>query len=349
MVRISRALVSAALGVGLMLLALQSTGPIVAQDKSKEKPKAAPKISISDPEKLKDDKDYAMQGEYEGSVTLNSGEKKIAVQVIAKGEGKFAVKQLFGGLPGAGWDGKDALMLEAKLNDDGTATITGKEMSGAIAGGKLTLKDGMKIDTTLNKVARSSPSLGAKPPEGAIVLFAKEGDEANWNGGKLIELPDGKYLNTGIKSKQSFGNFKLHIEFRLPWMPNSSGQGRGNSGVYMQDRYELQVLDSFGLKGENNECGGIYTLHKPSVNMCLPPMTWQTYDIDFTAATFDGDKKTANARATILHNGVKIHDNVEISKSTGGGQSESAKPGPIQLQNHGNPLVFRNIWVVEAK
>jgi hypothetical protein len=349
MLRISRVFISAALGVGLMLLAFQSTGPIVAQDKAKEKPKAKPRIAINDPEKLKDDKDFAIQGEYEGNIVLNRGEVKIGVQVIAKGEGTFMVKQLMGGLPGAGWDGKTETNYTAKLNEDGTATIAGPNISGTIAAGKLTLKDGMKIDTSLSKVARTSPTIGAKPPQGAIVLFEKPGDEANWNGGKIIELSDGKFLNTGIKTKQPFGNFKAHVEFRLPWMPNSSGQGRGNSGFYMQDRYELQVLDSFGLKGENNECGGIYTLHKPSVNMCLPPMTWQTYDIDFTAATFDGDKKTAPAKVTVVHNGVKIHDGAELKGPTGGGQPESAKPGPIQLQNHGDPLVFRNIWVVEVK
>jgi hypothetical protein len=110
------------------------------------------------------------------------------------------------------------------------------------------------------------------------------------------------------------------------------------------------VLDSFGLKGENNECGGIYTQHKPLVNMCLPPLAWQTYDIEFTPAEFDADgKKTKNARTTILHNGVKIHDNVEHPKECPAGQKETAKPGPFQLQDHGDPVVYNNIWVVEVK
>ncbi len=312
----------------------------------KDKPK---KVVVSEPKEIKDDKDYSIQGEYEGSIILNRGEQKVGVQVIAKGEGKFAVKMLAGGLPGAGWDGKSETTAEAKLGEDGAATITGKTLQGSIAGGKLKLKDGMKIDTTLSRVERTSSTIGEKAPEGADVLFAKPGDEANWTGGKLVELSDGKFLNNGIKTKKLYGSFKAHIEFRLPWMPGSTGQGRGNSGFYLQDRYELQILDSFGLKGENNECGGIYTLHKPSVNMCLPPMVWQTYDIDFTAAEFDGDKKTKSARVTILHNGVKIHDHVELKNPTGGGQPESTKPGAIQLQNHGDPLVFRNAWIVEKK
>ncbi len=342
-----------ACAVGVASLSLD---PAAAQDpKTKDKEKAKPpakpaRIAVSEPKELADDKDFAIQGEYEGAMVLNSGEKKIGVQVVAKGAGKFAVKVLIGGLPGAGADPKaEPMTAEAKRGDGDSAEITGKTLSGSIGGGKLTLKDGMKIDSTLTKVARTSPTVGAKPPEGAEVLFTKAGDEANWTGGKLVSLSDGKFLNTGIKTKKAFGSFTAHVEFRLPWMPNSSGQGRGNSGFYVQDRYEIQVLDSFGLKGENNECGGIYTLHKPSVNMCLPPMAWQTYDIEFTAAKFDGDTKTYPATLTLTHNGVKIHDKVELKGPTGGGQPESAKPGPIQLQNHGDPLVFRNIWVVETK
>ncbi len=331
--------------VSLSLL-LAGALAVAAPAQVKDKPK---KIAISELKDLKEDKDFAIQGEYVGRATLEIDSGRIGVQVMAKSEGKFAVKVLSGGLPGQGWDGKSEMIAEAIRGEDGTATITGKTLKGTIAGGKLTLKDGAKMDTKFNRVERKSPTLGEKAPEGADILFAKPGDETNWTGGKLVELSDGKFLNTGIKTKKLYGSFKAHIEFRLPWMPASGGQGRGNSGFYLQDRYELQILDSFGLKGENNECGGIYTLHKPSVNMCLPPMVWQTYDIDFTAAEFDGDKKSKPARVTVLHNGVKIHDNVELKGPTGGGQPESTKPGAIQLQNHGDPLVFRNAWIIEKK
>ncbi len=314
----------------------------------KEEPKKPVRIAVSDPKDVKDDADFAVQGEYEGNITLNRGAVKVGAQVVAKGGGAFAVKVLSGGLPGAGWDEKSVIAeLTAKRGEKDVA-IEGKEFAGTIGGGELTLKGGLKIDTKLKKVERKSPTLGLEAPKGAVVLFGQEGDEKNWAGGKLVELSDGKFLNNGIKTKQAFGGFTAHVEFRLPWMPNSRGQERGNSGVYLQDRYECQVLDSFGLKGENNECGGLYTLHKPKVNMCLPPLAWQTYDIEFAPGTFEGEKTTKPARATIKHNGVVIHDDVELPRRTDGGK-ESGNPGVLQFQNHGDPVVFRNVWVVEKK
>lgn len=327
--------------LGVAALALAGLPGSAADEKKKDAPKKE-RIAVNEPEKLKADPDFAVQGEYEG--------EKVGAQVVARGGGEFDVRVLAGGLPGAGWDGKTQTKATARRGEDGVAAISGPNTSGAIVGGKLTVKSGLAPEITLTKVERKSKTLGEKPPAGAVVLFEKPGDETNWNGGKLVELSDGKYLNVGVTSKQKFGAFKAHVEFRLPWMPNSTGQGRGNSGVYLQDRYECQVLDSFGLSGENNECGGIYTQHKPKVNMCLPPMVWQTYDIEFAPAQFDGEgKKTKNGRATILHNGVKIHDDVEFPKECPGGQKEATTPGPFQLQNHGDPVVYRNIWVVEAK
>jgi hypothetical protein len=149
-------------------------------------------------------------------------------------------------------------------------------------------------------------------------------------------------------SKRTFGDHFLHIEFRTPFMPASRGQARGNSGVYVQGRYEVQVLDSFGLEGKDNECGGIYRLAAPRVNMCFPPLAWQTYDIDFVAARYDAaGKKVANARITVKHNGVTIHDNLELPSATPGYKPEGPEKLGLFLQNHGNPVVFRNIWVIE--
>jgi len=135
------------------------------------------------------------------------------------------------------------------------------------------------------------------------------------------------------------------LDALLPFMPSARGQKRGNSGVYLQDRYEIQVLDSFGLKGEANECGAIYTKTKPAVHMCYPPLIWQTYDVDFTSAKFDSGKKIKNAVTTVKHNGVLIHEQVQIDGPTGRGKPETPAGGPIHLQDHGNPVRYRNIWI----
>jgi hypothetical protein len=313
-------------------------------------PKKLPRIAINDPAKLKDNPDFAVQGEYVS--TMKAGDitpkGKVGIQVIAEGDGRFRAVVYGGGLPGSGWNGKQPNTMPAVRENGKVAFKSEKrDIIGHIADGAIILDASSR---TFVKVMPKSPTLGAKPPAGAVVLYGGPEDVSKWNGGKVVELSDGKFLGVGETSKQAFGAFHAHVEFRLPWMPNSRGQGRGNSGVYVQNRYEIQVLDSFGLKGENNECGGIYTQYKPSVNMCLPPMQWQTYDIDFTPATFDAaGKKTGPARLTVLHNGVKIHDNIALKGSCPGGQPETPKPGPFQLQNHGDPVVYRNIWVVEKK
>jgi hypothetical protein len=334
----------------LPLIAVLLASFAAAQEK-KDAPKAkakAPRIAINDPAEAAKDPDFAIQGEYEGEFATSAGARKIGAQVVARGSGNFYVRILPGGLPGAGWDGKTKTEGKA-ATENGKVVITGDNLSGAIANGTLSLKEG-----TLKRVERKSPTLGEKAPQGAVVLFDKPDDIAKWSDAQVIKLSDGEYLGCtpgkNILSKAAFKNCKLHMEFREPWMPNSSGQGRGNSGLYLQNRYELQILDSFGLKGENNECGGFYTQYAPSVNMCLPPLLWQTYDIEFTAAQLGSDGKvTQPARATVLHNGVKIQDNVALKGPTPGGQKEEDKPGPMHLQWHGDPLVYRNIWVAETK
>ena len=134
------------------------------------------------------------------------------------------------------------------------------------------------------------------------------------------------------------GHFRLHVEFRVPYMPEAQGQGRGNSGVYLQGRYEVQVLDSYGLKSRDNDCGGIYKVATPRVNACKAPTVWQTYDIDFHAPVFEDGKKVEPARITVRQNGVEIHEDVAIThrqhRRRPGRRPEHARPdhapGPRQ-------------------
>lgn len=291
-------------------------------------------VAFTDPKSAGED--YEIQGEYAAN--------GLGAQIIALGDGKFRAVFFTGGLPGAGWDKSPKVELEARQangtirfvseqDPKGTAELT----DGVIEGN---MEDGRKF--RLRKTTRQSPTLGLKPPAGAKVLF--DGSDAKAWDGKVTE--EG-FLKAGTRTKESFTNFTLHVEFRLPFMPTARGQGRGNSGVYLQDRYEVQVLDSFGLRGENNECGGIYTVARPILNMCFPPLAWQTYDIDFTTARFDeSGKKVADAVATVRLNGVVVQDHQAIPRSTGGGKPESNSGGPIQLQDHGDPVVYRNIWIV---
>ncbi|MEU1303413.1 family 16 glycoside hydrolase [Streptomyces shenzhenensis] len=151
-----------------------------------------------------------------------------------------------------------------------------------------------------------------------------------------------------IRTKEAYQDFKLHVEFRVPLLPDDvTGQNRGNSGVYLQDRYELQILDSYGdTTLDTNEAGAIYLKKAPDVNAATAPETWQTYDITFRAARFDDSgRKTADARVTVVWNGKKVHDDVALDGPTGGGAPEGPSAGAIRLQDHGNTVRFRNLRV----
>lgn len=322
-----------------VLLAMLLAGAGVAQGFAADGP------AITDPAKA--GPDYGVQGEYQGALNLPDQELKVGAQVIALGDGKFRGVFFFGGLPGDGWSRGGQMLEVDSTTDDGKVTFAGDNGSAKLVDGKLVVTDiGGNEIAKLEKVERKSPTLGAKPPAGAKVLFDGSSVD-NWRGGKLF---DGNLLLAGTTSKDEFQDFTLHLEFRTPFVPTARGQGRGNSGLYLQNRYEVQILDSFGLEGANNECGGFYSIKEPAVNMCLPPLTWQTYDVDFTAARFEGDKKVKNARVTIKHNGVPIYEDFELPNLTpGGAPSEFPGKGPFMLQAHGNPVTYRNIWVVEKK
>lgn len=345
-----------------LLLALVAVAPLQAQTKT-------PGV-WTDPSDPSLPADFQIQGEYRGAT---AGGENVGCQVIALGNGAFQAVLLPGGLPGDGWDGKNKILLAGAIEGDkatfksadgkrkylapsaeefsatsqfppegqkdATATVGGGVLKGKVDGGG---------EFQLKRVERGSPSLGAKPPENAVVLFDGS-NTGEWTKGRIDEKTG--LLNTDgadILTKRKFNNYTMHVEFMLPYRPEARGQGRGNSGFYQVDHYEVQILDSFGLDGKNNECGGVYTKAEPKVNMCLPPLAWQTYDVEFTNAVAENGKKVKNARMTLKHNGVVIHDDLEITGTTGGSRSDpEGTPGPIKLQGHGNPLQYRNIWIVE--
>ncbi len=317
--------------------------PSLRSDEAK-KPQAE-KVWI-DPANV-DDADFLIQGEYGGEIgTGDLKGAKYGVQIWAQGDGKFEWVSYQGGLPGAGWseDRNDVHRVKGQLAAGEKVAHFDEADVKATADGKsihvMNLKD--EVFMEMNRIVRQSPTLGAKPPQGAVVLFDGK-DSSHFPGAKVT--PDG-LLEQGATSSDKFNDGTLHIEFMLSYKPFARGQQRGNSGVYLQSRYEIQVLDSFALEGKNNECGAIYSISAPKINMCFPPLTWQTYDIDFTAAKFDAaGQKTVNARMTVKHNGVMVQDNVEVPHiTTSAPEQEQATPGPLHLQEHKNPARYRNIW-----
>ena len=291
---------------------------------------------------------YQFQGEYVGEL---DGGQKIGAQVIALNEEGAVQAVLYpGGLPGAGWDEKNKILLDGTLVDgaielspaegdrkymDGKPQRFGatrqfppeghQPWAGAIGEGVLRGKTEDGKSFILKKPARKSEMLGAKPRETA----------ERWNEGCVA---DG-ILHTDakdVRSKDKFKYYTVHLEFRTPFRPQARGQGRGNSGFYQTNGQEIQVLDSFGLEGLKNECGALYGRAAPRINMCLPPLAWQTYDVELLPIP-DAENKNQQATLTVRHNGVVIHDKVPCKPGGGG----------FNLQGHGNLLQYRNIWLVE--
>jgi hypothetical protein len=299
--------------------------------------------AITDPAKA--DVDFAVQGEYVGELPGDGGSaQKFGVQVVALGMGKFKAVGYRGGLPGDGWD--KSKKLEANGQGEKSAAEFPKFLGtqAVVKDGLLTvIGDAGKKLGELKRVQRRSPTLEAKPPEGAAVLFDGSSTD-QFNGGKLTE---DKLLLPGGRSKRLFKDFTLHLEFREPYQCKLNG----NSGIYLQGIYEVQIIDSFGKEPNKGSCGSLYGFRAPDLSMSLPPLAWQTFDIQFTAAKFSDDGTAAtNPVVTVRHNGVVIYENLELpGKGTDGGKL-SPQGGPIFLQFYGgSPVYFRNIWVAEPK
>jgi hypothetical protein len=321
--------------------------------------------------------DQTLMGDYEGEwLDAPKGHyfeinKPLAAQVINVREGEYFLRfyqqhdcradpyfegagKLEGDVirfAGDGWSGK--------VTKDG---LTG---TGTVHGG------GGKVRFELKRVKRSSPTLGAKPPANAIVLFDGKnfdhwqhgnGLAVTWNlpGNGAMEVRSAlsdedrkNRIGGDIQTKEKFGDCRVHIEFRYPVEPGQAGQHRGNSGFFLQGDYEVQVLNSYGLGGMWNECGALYKTSPPQVNAARPPMEWQTYDIDYTASVWKDGKKVSPPRITVRHNGVLIHRDEEITHATShsvpGRAIEPQGDGPLRLQDHNHAIQFRNIWIIPGK
>lgn len=309
--------------------------------------------------------DFAIQGEYVG---LLGDTIPVAAQVIALDQGKFEGVMFRGGLPGAGWDGshrsyftgesKDGVVFLrgiqgyelAEKNDYWQATIK----NGMFSGTDLTFRNqSPDVSFEMKKVLRKSPTLGAQPPAGATILFDGTNTDA-WRDAKIVE---DNLLAHGSITQQSFKNHRIHLEFRTPFMPSARGMHRGNSGVLVRNKFEIQVVDSFGWTFINRRfarnswvgrSGGIEELIPPKINMSYPPLSWQTYDIQFFMPQYDqAGSQLSPPMMTVRHNGTLIHDRSVLPPEAG--TRPDNDPGQLYLQEHHDRVVYQNIWVVEAK
>lgn len=289
------------------------------------------------------DADYDLMGEFVGEVTVDGNASQLGIQIRPIGGGLFEAVQFAGGLPGAGAEPNEALELIGKRFGKSLVLSGGPWVIYASPESCKILNEEGPVGT-LERVTRGSPTMGANPPEGATVLFDGSGTEQF----TAARMTAAGLLAEGADVKPMFQDFNLHVEFRLPYMPTMEGQKRGNSGCYLQSRYEVQVLDSFATLPVFNGCSSIYRFKPADVNMCLPPLLWQTYDIIFTAPRWASDgSKVRNARLTVWQNGVKTQDDVELPNKTGAGKPEEPTLLPTRFQNHSDPVRFRNIWIVD--
>jgi len=227
------------------------------------------------------------------------------------------------------------------------------------------------VQFELSKFNHVSPTMGRPAPEEALVLFdgtsldawqhSKDGTDwdPTWRivDGEMEIFPrdEGNKKGEHLYTKRKFKSCELHIEFFLPYQPSNRGQGRANSGVFLQGIFEVQILDSYGLIGDWTECGALYKVSPPKVNRCAPPGKWQTFDIIFHAPQYDKEGKLMeNAVMTVLHNGSLIHNQQELFEVTYNTQVVRLQPppgeaAPIWIQDHDHPIRFRNIWVRELE
>ncbi len=305
----------------------------------------------------------AFMGEYVGTFTPAGGRGVKAEAKVVPGKAGAYKVLLLAELPGEGEKKPTPVRIELwGKAKGGRLPFAGKvgraHWAGVIADGKLTAEGkgegGGKFDLAFT--VRKSPTEGLKPTEGAVVLLpiaAGPPPLDAWRNRKWQALPGGVVEVRGGSNTtvRGFGDMKLHLEFMIPYEPGRRGQGRGNSGVYIQCRYEVQILDSFADRPRINGCASLYRLAAPKVNASLPPLRWQTYDITFRQPLADKQGKLLKTgKITVLHNGIKVLDDVQFKTPTGSARGTGlADRAPLKLQDHGHPVRFRNIWLVELE
>ncbi len=296
------------------------------------------------PDQVGPDSIVYWQGEYVGSRQDESGESVWAAQVVARRNDRYELVLYAGGLPGHGWDPEQGKQrLESQLREEQLVFQQDAGPRYEVDNGTIrVLCEEGEVLGTLERIFRTSPTLGLEPPEQAIVLFDGT-DLSKWRDG--ASMTDEGLLNQGARTAEKYGDFVLHVEYLLPFWDNS---GRTNSGLYIQDRYEVQILDSFGHSPGTSEDGALYRFRSPDVNVTLPPYHWQTFDVLFRAPRFDEQgEKTENARISVYHNGILVHDNVEMESGTGrGGTRDEVPREHLYLQAHRGPTFFRNVWLI---
>lgn len=282
-------------------------------------------------------RDTAVQGEYEGEVLAGGTKFPIGVRILALGDGRFRSIAYVGGLPGSGEVGGRQIVTESKWADDGTVTFKSDRSVTVWRDGSVHAQLGDR-EFEFKRVERRSPTLGKKPPKKALVLFAGKSLK-HWRNGKL----NANCLRAGATTVASFGSFTMHLEFQVPLELERPPSARGNSGLVIQDQYELQILDSFGLKSKHNECGGLVDIKRPDANMSSPAGAWQTFDLEFTQQKVSAQHELLDPPLiTIRHNGVYIHKNVELPVV----EDLRTRRHPLRLEGGDSPVLFRNIWIV---
>ncbi len=326
-----------------------------------------------------------LQGEYVGE----DGDKSVGAQVVARSDKAFHALVLEGGLPSDGWDGGRYGVMESGALSDGRAefrSLTDEGVSADLDESGLTLKRGGR-QTLLKRIERKSPTLGQQPPAGAVVLFGGATpnmdafeERKDIEGMTAPTMFDGHML-AGAVTKRRFKDYQLHVEFMTGWEPQNIPWRRADAGIYMLSRYEVAIGDSFGfdfdLSGATSPqrgklldekttsskfpaakstnaprvCGSVFTYPSKVPNSCLPPLVWQTLDIDFTAPRFDADgKKTSKAVLSVKLNGHQTVDKQEVNGPTPHGfKGPETADGPIWFEAFGRRVLYRNIWVVERQ